>query len=102
MKTASSDMRNFIEKKRDYYKHGLDIGDLVCYEKTNVISLNHANKESGIVLERKLMRSKQTQCGEKKYFEYKILSINNKVRKIKTQNMKLIYYRSTNENSNYR
>lgn len=82
-----------ISRFCEHYEDGLKVGDFVCYDKTNVVSLNRINKEIGIVLERNFLYSKYTQSGERKYFEYKILSIKNKIKTIKTQHMNIINFR---------
>jgi hypothetical protein len=82
-----------ISRFCEYYEDGFNIGDFLCYDKTNVVSLNCVNKEIGIVLERNFIYSVFTQSGERKYFEYKILSTKNKIKTIKTQHMKIINFR---------
>ena len=78
---------------KEVYKDGLKISDLVTYEDKNIVSIKKDLPYIGLVLERKFMFSNQTQWGEKGFFEYKIF-VSNKIKKIKTNHMKIISRRS--------
>ena len=81
-------------KKYSSYKSGLRIGDMVLYE--NYIfgkKLSKGYEETAIVLERSLLFEKNTSCGIKSFYEYKMLNLSQSARKsqkyyyVKTQNM---------------
>ena len=86
---------NKIEKYSTY-KSGLRIGDMVSYE--NYIfgkKFGSGYEETAIVLERSLLFKKDTRYGIKSFYEYKMLNINQNVKKsqkhfyVKTQNMQI-------------
>jgi len=81
-------------KKYSSYKSGLRIGDMVLYE--NHIfgkKFSKGYEETAIVLERSLLFEKDTSYGIKSFYEYKMLNLNQSVRRsqkhyyVKTQNM---------------
>ena len=73
------------------YNKGLKIGDLVTYKYKNFFN-NSSNYslDIGIILEKKFLFFNNTKWGKRRFFEYKIINLENKIYYIKTQQMRII------------
>ena len=73
-------------EKYSAYKSGLKIGDYVHYEYNCIFT---AFVERSLILDRKHLFTKETRWGERSFFEYSVYN-NGNVKKIRTQDMRII------------
>ena len=72
------------------YRNGLKVGDFVtCKYSSHKFSLIKTQC-TGIVLERKYLFENSTKWGLRKFYEYKIYTLNSNIIKISTENMKVL------------
>jgi len=83
---------NIDLKNLNCLRKQLEKGDLVCYYDRNVVAIKKY-KKIGIVIEKTFLYKENNQFGVKIIFEYKILLNNNKIDKIKTNNIKILNIR---------
>tara|TARA_B100000963_G_scaffold361211_1_gene395528 strand:- start:3475 stop:3720 length:246 start_codon:yes stop_codon:yes gene_type:complete len=72
------------------YKSGLEISDLVTFMH-KVFKNQYSGPRTALVLKRKYLFENETKYGIKKFFDYKMLDVqNNKIYNIKTKDIKVV------------
>ena len=76
--------------KYNSYQNGLLIGDYVLYKEKNTFLNSYTKIKTCVILHRELLFCKNTQYGNRSFYIYKVLDSNNKIKIIKTQNIRII------------
>ena len=72
------------------YKSGLEISDLVTFMH-KVFKNQYSGPRTALVLKRKYLFENKTKYGIEKFFDYKMLDVqNNKIYNIKTKDIKVV------------